>query len=274
MTRHAWVLAVLLVSGCRNMRDVTGIRDYTVDPTIIYEEVKFKDVVANPGAYKSMHVEFDALFYRHDETVWNHFYTPFIPEDYKSFSAWVPEARIWEVDGWVSSVPTLYMRKQLKYMPELLEATPYALVRLSGTVVTDYENRPWIDVHRVSIRDREVFTEASLRMMIAGMTDAHERRPAPARERLEQALKGKLSPEARYLTHMKLGQLYEDANDFVKAMQHFTAALSLKANDPAAREGYERNFKFEERRKQIEAQREEEERKAREKKKDEPKKQP
>ncbi len=271
MTRGLLVL-LLVGSGCKLERELTGRRDYAIDPTVEYREVLLRDIVAHPSSFKMMDVDFEALFHRHDETIWNHFYTPFVNEDYKSFSVWTPDARIWETDGWLSSVPTLYMRKQLKYITELLEATPYSRVRIRGSIKTDYENRPWIDVHRVSVGERDVFTEESLRLMISGLTDASERRPAPARDKLERALPGRLSVEARYVTHMKLGQLYEDLNDFVRAMSHFQKALDTRSDDPAAKEGYARNFKFEERRRQIEAQREEEERRARDKKKEEPKK--
>lgn len=263
MTRGAWLLAVAILtgSGCKVESFVSGRRDFAIDPTIEYREVVFRDLVAHPSSFKLMPVDFQALFYRHDETIWNHFYTPFVAEDYKSFSVWIADTRIWEVDGFLASVPTLYMRKDVPYIDELLEAKPYSIVRIRGVVKTDYENRPWIDVHRIGTVERDVFTEESLRLMVAGMTDAAERRPAPARERLEQALKGRLSDEARYVAHMKLGQLYEDLNDFVKAMNHFQRAQDYKSNDAAAREGYQRNFQFEERRRQIEAKREEEERK-------------
>ena len=262
MTRGGWraAIALLAAGGGKIEQTISGRRDFTIDPTIEYQEVKFKEVVDKPSAFKGLNIDFPALFYRHDETVWNHFYTPFVSEDYKSFSVWFPETRIWELNGFLSSIPTLYLRKECGYIAELLEARPYSLVRIRGVVRTDYENRPWIDVHRVNTIEADVFTEESLRSMIAGMNDARERRPAPARERLEAALKGKLSAAARFDAHMKLGQLYEDINDFVKAMAHFQSALSLRAGDTAAREGYERNFKWEEQRRQIEARREAEER--------------
>lgn len=268
MTRGMWVAMLLLlaVAGCAAERTISGRRDYSIDPTLDYKKVALTRIVADPSAYKGLDVEFDGMFYRREETIWSHYYTPFVPEDYLSFSLWPVDARVWELEGRLQAVPTLYMRKTNEEMQELLAVRPYDRVLITGNLKSDYEGRPWIEVHSVDVIEREVFTQDSLRLLVAGLTDAVENRPAPARERLERAVKGPLSAEARYVAHLTLGRLYEEANDFVRAMSHFGWAEDVRPDDPAATEGYERNQKREERRRQIEEGKEPEEKKPEEKK--------
>jgi hypothetical protein len=258
MKRGALVALVLLGSliGCAVERTVSGRRDFTVDPTIQYTLVTFPDLLAHPTAYRAMNVEFEAMFYRHDESIWCSFYTQFNTTDYASFSAWKMESRVWELEGHLSSVATLYMRRSNGDLSDLVSCPPYSRVRLRGRVASDYENRPWIEVHELDVEQRDIFTSESLKLLVAGMTDASENRPAPSKEKLERALLMPLSNEARYVAHMTLGRLYEEGNDFVRAMSHFDGAGDVKSGDSAAVEGYQRNEKLEERRQEIEEKRE------------------
>lgn len=254
MTRGLWIAAVALIvgSGCEVERTISGRRDFTVDPTLKYKEVAFKDIVRSPASYKGLDVQFEAMFYKREETVWSHFYTPFHQDDYVSFSVWPLDARIWELDGHLGSVPTLYVRKTNDYMTDFLECEAYSRVIVKGNIRSDYETRPWIEVHRVEMEQQDIFTPESLRNLISGLTDASERRPALARERLEKAIQGPMSNEAHYVANMTLGRLYEEANNFVRAEYFFDRALDHKPEDAAAKEGVERNQRFEERRRQIE----------------------
>jgi len=254
MTRTLWVVAVCLSVwvGCAAEKVISGRRDFSIDPTLDHKPVSLAQLVASPSSYKGLDIVFEGLYNRREETIWNHFYTPFVPEDYTSFSVWSPEARVWELGERLNSVPTLYLRKTSEEMHALLKVRPYDRVRIWAQVKSDYENRPWMDVHEVDIVQRQVFTDESLRNLVSGLAEAAERKPAPAKEQLEKGIQGPLSNEARYVAHMTLGRLYEESNDFVRAMEHFSRAEGLKDDDPAALEGIERNRRFEERRRQIE----------------------
>lgn len=258
MTRvvPAVVLVFLSIAGCAAERTISGRRDFSIDPTLDHKRVALTDLVASPSSYKGTDVEFEGMFYRRDETIWNHFYTPFVADDYLSFSAWPVDARVWELSGRLTAVPTLYLRKTSEKMHDLLEVRSYDRIQIRGQVKSDYENRPWIEVHDVKILQREVFTLESLRHLVSGMTEVAEKRPAPAKDRLENAVRGTLSDEARYVAHMALGRLYEESNDFVRAMEHFSRAEGIKDEDPEAHEGYERNRRFEEARQRIEEMKE------------------
>jgi hypothetical protein len=233
-------------------RFVSGRRDFTVDPTISYKKATLPDLVSSPTTYKGADVEFEGLFYRKDETIWNHFYTPFTNDNYTSFSVWPLDARVWTLEGRLTAVPTLYMRKNNSYLHDLMETRAYSRVVVTGRVLVDYENRPWIEVHRCAVTQPDIFTTDSLRILVGGLTDAAEKRPATAKEKLEQAIEMPLSPEARYVAHMTLGRLYEESNDFVQAANNYDRAEDVRPGDRAAMEGGDRNRKLEERRRQIE----------------------
>ncbi len=247
MARRVFLVASMVVFvGCAHTshpKYPLGDRDYNADPSRTYHKVDLASLVANPSTGSC--VEFWAIFNRRDENIWSPLYTPFTSEDYVSFSVWSPDARLWEVEGRQSSVPTLYMAKVHPNLEMLMKLDRYTLVRVVGVVTSSNFNRPWITVERL-VPDRRgmVYDEESLRRLMSGLEDA-AKAPASAIRNLDLALNGRLHTSARALAHVVLGDLYEKraaaSRDFWKqALNHYDAAVMLDPSSRAAREGYDR----------------------------------
>jgi hypothetical protein len=247
-TLAAVFIAVLTVAaGCHHIPDAgrLGMRDYGVDPSIKHIPSNLSDLVKNPSV--DMHVVFEAIFDRHDEKIWSPLYTPFTPEDYASFSAWPPEARLWELEGRQSSVATFFMAKQHPNFAAMKKLSRYQHVQFKGTVRSIFgdPSRPWIEIASVTVLGQSaVYDDESLRRLIFGMEDS-AKAPAAAIMNLDMALRGRLHTPARVVAHAALGDLYEKraavTREFWKnAFDHYDAAVHLDPSQKACRAGLDR----------------------------------
>jgi hypothetical protein len=109
--RRFTVVAALTAAGLATGCGIAGERpegyekrDYHVDPSIKFRPVSLAEIVRNPQWNAG--VEFDAIFNRRDENVWQAYYTPFRAGEYKSFSVWPADAQMWDSRGRGRSIPT------------------------------------------------------------------------------------------------------------------------------------------------------------------------
>ncbi len=242
----SWLVTVAALAGCASGGAVDfamGHRDYSVDPSARYQRFDFGRLVQTPQ--QGLECAFTAMFDRHDEKIWQPFYTSFSPEDFVSFSAWPPNARVWEIKGRQSSVPTLFFRKTGPHLDQLMHVQRYQLVELRGVVRSTFEGRPWIEVYYVlPITGGPIYSDRAVRHLFAGMTDA-EANPASAIKNIDMAIAtGELPDPALAGAYAKLGDIYskraeKNPAEWERARDNYEQALEYGPMDKAAREGYD-----------------------------------
>ena len=128
--------------------DQTG-RDFKIDPGRTYNDVAFDDLVASPTSYKFRHIRFMARLDQRNETIFVPMYGVFKQEDHTAFSLWSVDAPVWEKKARDSSLPTFYMRKDNPALDQLEKLDQFDEVSLRGTVLGDFENVPFVEIHYI-----------------------------------------------------------------------------------------------------------------------------
>ncbi|MBV8879343.1 MAG: tetratricopeptide repeat protein [Planctomycetaceae bacterium] len=216
-------------------------RDFRRDLVGPFNEVPLKTVISNPTAYKYTHVRFDAVLNRVGERGFIPFLTTFDPENFVGFSVWSNDAKLWQSDDRAHSYPLLFLRKDSPSIGDLFTAGRFSLVRISATVMSDYEMKPWLLVNRVEVLESSVYTEDALADLAMAKEALAAKKPAVAIRHYEDALKGIWTTSLRLEIHLTLARLYEGRGDLEAALTHYKGALT---NDPAneeALQGVERN---------------------------------
>ncbi|MBI2933815.1 MAG: hypothetical protein HYY16_19400 [Planctomycetes bacterium] len=239
-------LSALAIVGCHYASRMISTRDYRSDPTAKFRDVDLSILVRNPQAAGD--VEFDAIFRQHNEVVWAPHFTVFTPEDFASFSVWPISAPLWEASGRVSYVPTLYIHKEAN--PDFdgyLLLRKYERVHIRGTVRSDFENRPWIEIVSIRSTGDFVYSDKALSHLLAGLRDADEKRHASAIQHLTKALEGPLGVPAQFAVYMKLGWLFEwraattrNVSDWEDAHYYYELAVALQPHEHEAIQALQR----------------------------------
>lgn len=215
-------------------------RDFERDPGKRYMDVDFKDILAHPGAYKSVDVRFSAIYNRKGEETFVAMYGPVRPEDYVAFSLWPVGGRLWTLEDRLTSVPTFYLRKDNPDVPTLAALERYSIVIVRGRIITDFQKLPFLEVHYIEVDQGPVYTDDAIAGMVAGMQEAAEKRPSNAIVSLEAALMGTLPSVARASIHFQLGALYEERGEFAVGLRHYSAAIDQGGAAAPANDGINR----------------------------------
>jgi tetratricopeptide (TPR) repeat protein len=218
-----------------------------------YKAVTLKELSANAASYKHMDVKFTAIFNRRNEGIFVPFLTTFRQEDYIAFSAWDSSARLWEEADRMSFVPTLYLRKDAIDTAVITNAQRYALFEVRGNVMGDFDDRPFLLVQWVTQLDQPIYTDESLASLSAGLTALSQKRPAVAIDKLEKALAGVWSRDARLKIHLDLAGLYAERGDWEAAILHYEGALANDPENASAKAGLDKARAELERKRAIEA---------------------
>lgn len=218
-----------------------------------FKEVSLRELSANPTSYKYMSVKFTAIFNRRNESIFVPFLTVIRSDVNMAFSAWPSEARIWEESDRLSFVPTIYIRKDHVDVSVITEATRYALFEVRGIVMSDFDDRPFIEVSWLTQIEPAIYTDEGLASLNGGLTAIAQKRPAVAIDKLEMALTGVWSRAARLKIHLDLAVLYGDRGDWDAAVLHYEAALANDAENAVAKAGIEKARLELERKKALEA---------------------
>lgn len=244
MTRRimliATVAAAWLSAGCGAIGDrPEGYekRDYVVDPSLRFRPVPLTDIVRNPQ--EGAPVEFSAMLNRRDENVWQPYYTPFRPGDYKSFSVWPDDAAVWDPRGRGRSIPTLYLSVDSPEIADLYTVERYSPVRIRGVVRSSFDSRPWIQVHYVDQVGSPWFSDESLGHLIRGL-DEGQTNGVKGVALLEAALDGPLSPAAEAAAWKGLGWIHLSRKQYSDAEDCYGRALDAMPGDRQAADGLSR----------------------------------
>lgn len=178
-------------------------RDYQVDPTKDYRNVKLESVMADPTGYKLVDIIFDAVFHR-NENMWVAYYTHFSPEGYHSFSVW-PD--LYDGKSFAGDLPFLFMAKDNPQSKTLLSLKPYTPVRVYGKVIYDFGDYPWIEVYFVKPMGEPLFTDKALRSLLLGLSASQAQKKDEAVLRLQDALNDGLPARAKETATAELARL-------------------------------------------------------------------
>jgi hypothetical protein len=212
-------------------------RDFIVDPGIRFRPTSLREIVGNPQ--QDAEVKFDALLNKRDETIWQAYYTPFRPGEFKSFSVWPIDAAVWDPRGRGRSIATLYVAADSPEIADLYAMERYTPVRISGVVKSTFDSRPWIQVHYVEEIDAPWFSEESLGHLIRGM-DAARANAGQAMSLLDDALDGPLSPAGQAAAWKAKGHIHLAQKQYSEAESCYTHALEAMPGDRAAVDGLRR----------------------------------
>jgi len=205
-----------------------------------FADVPMKEVVANATAYKHVNVRFDAILNRVGEKAFVPFWTTLESERYISFSAWPGDAKLWIPEERGRAHQLFFCDKKGPNIQGLVTAPRFSVVRISGTVMGDYELKAWIEVNRVEVIDNAVYTDDALIDMGLGKVAVQEKKPAVAIRHFEAALGGIWTTSLRLEIHLTLGRLYEGRGDLANALVHYDGALTNSPDNAEAQAGYDR----------------------------------
>ncbi|HEY3226255.1 MAG TPA: hypothetical protein VGK61_04570 [Planctomycetota bacterium] len=243
MTRRIMLLAALAAAGLSASCGAVGgrpegfeRRDYNTDPSLRFQRVSLDEIMRNP---QEGPVEFDAILNRRDESVWQPYYTPFRPGDFKSFSVWPADAAVWETNGRARSIPSLYIANDSPEIGTLYEIERYAPVRIRGVVRSAFDSRPWIQVMYVESIGSPWFNDEALAALIRGLEDVPTN-AARAMTRLNDALYGPLSPTGRAAAWKGMGWIHLSRKQYQEADNCYTRALGESPGDRQAADGLRR----------------------------------
>jgi len=215
-------------------------RDFRRNLVGPFAEVSMKDVIANPSAYKFVNVRFDAILNKVGEKGFVPFWTTFEAERYISFSAWPGDAKLWMAEERGRSHPLFFVDKRGPNVLDLVTAGRFSVVRISGTVMGDYELKAWIDVNRIEVIEQSVYTDDALSDMGLAKVAMAEKKPAVAIRHFEGALKGIWTTPLRLEIHLTLAKLYEGRGDLQMALEHYRGAELNAPDNEEALQGIER----------------------------------
>lgn len=205
-----------------------------------YKEVSLREIMANAASYKHVDVQFTALFNRRNEQIFVPLLTTMNPQTMTAFSAWPSDARLWEEQDRLTQVPTLYITKNHDDMTVLSGLDRYALVMIRGHVLGDFDDRPLVEVYWLEELEPAVYTDEGLASYNAGLAALQQKRPAVAIEKLEKALAGVWTRDARLRIHLELAALYGERGDWEAAAMHYEGALANDPDNAAALAGLEK----------------------------------
>jgi tetratricopeptide (TPR) repeat protein len=215
-------------------------RDFRRNLVGPFAEVSMKDVISHPSAYKFVNVRFDAILNKVGEKAFVPFWTTFEAERYIGFSAWPGDAKLWMAEERGRSHPLFFVDKRGPNVQDLVTAGRFSVVRISGTVMGDYELKAWIEVNRVEVLEQSVYTEEALASMGLAKVAVAEKKPAVAIRHFENSLKGIWTTQLRLEIHLTLAKLYEGRGDLQKALEHYRGAELNAPENVEALEGIDR----------------------------------
>jgi tetratricopeptide (TPR) repeat protein len=215
-------------------------RDFRRDLVGPFIEVPMKDVIANPTAYKFVHVRFDAILNKVGEKGFIPFWTTFEAEKFLAFSAWAGDAKLWQADERGRSHPLFFVKKNGPNVEDLVTAGRFSLVRISGTVMGDYELKAWIEVNRVEVIEPNVYTDEALVDLGLAKQALADKKPAVAIRHFENALLGIWTTPLRLEIHLTLARLYEGRGDLQMALEHYRGAEANAPDNDEALQGIAR----------------------------------
>jgi len=128
--------------------------------------VKLEDLIKDPHGWKGKEVTFVCVFHK-VSTIFNPYYTRFVPSEYVNFSAWPLSKKLWVKEDYLGSHKFLFLEKDHKHYDELMKLTKFTRLKLTGYVQSTFKESPWIEVRRIEVLSGAI-TKAALKEIILG----------------------------------------------------------------------------------------------------------
>jgi len=132
-----------------------------------YAHVSLREVRNNPTSFKSNKVAFKCRLNK-VENQYAPFYTPFTPDRYLQVSCWGPESLVFAEKDRLDLFPNLFARRDMKWVPDLLETRRYSWIYVWGEVRNDFNETPWIEILDFEVMSEKSFTDVTLGAAIRG----------------------------------------------------------------------------------------------------------
>lgn len=202
------------------LSDIGKHRDYKIDPSKKFKAVTLRDVVSKPVEYKGLDILFSAVFHKYED-VFVPFYTQFAPEEYISFSIWIPEAKVWDIAERKKDIPFIYVKKPNPYITDFLNIKEYTPIEICGIVQSDFNGYPWIEASYIKTLGNPLYTKETLYHMITGFDETIQEKDTSAIEHLKTALSLNPPPEAETAIRTHIAVISERGKDYITTREQY-----------------------------------------------------
>jgi len=188
----------------------------------------------NPDAFKNVWVTFDIQFGGFS-TVYNPFFTRFVPTDYVGLAAWGAEQEIWKLEEFRKDFHFLFVDKRSSAATPLYKLKKYQRARLVGLVRNTFQGTAWIEITELKPLPKSL-DEATLFHMVRGETFMKEGKWKAARSQLLQASASPNAPgKVKGVIWSDLASCYMKMGDFPQAQKALALAKQAWPDYPQTR---------------------------------------
>lgn len=160
-------------------------------------QVDLRSLVASPGNYDGMRVQFRAIFVERGD-LFDPFHTRFREEEYLNVIVWDDQSHIWTPEIRANAVSGLYYRKTREHTEVVAGLKKYQPIDVIGYVVSSYGGEPWVDVHSITVVEKSgAHSDASVFLLQQGASLAEEGVHDLADQNFASALVIPLADDAR-----------------------------------------------------------------------------
>ena len=187
----------------------------------------------NPDAFKNVWVTFDIQF-GGLSTVYNPFFTRFVPTDYVGLAAWGVEQEIWKLEEFRKDYQFLFVDKRSSAAIPLYKLKKYQRARVVGLVRNTFQGTAWIEITEIRPLPKSL-DETTLFHMVRGETFLKEGKWKAARSQLLQASASPNAPgKVKGVIWSDLAQCYLKLGDFPQARKALAMAKQAWPKNPQA----------------------------------------
>ena len=156
-----WVLAGMLIVLLEPAVDA-GWWDSMSDA----KPVKLEELLKDPHGWKGKEVSFICTFHK-VSTLFNPYYTRFVPDEYVNFAVWPLTTKLWVKDQYLDSHKFVFLEKGHKQYEKLMELEKFTRLKLTGYVQSSFKSTPWIEIRHIEVLSGGI-SKGSLKYIILG----------------------------------------------------------------------------------------------------------
>ena len=197
------------------------------------KETTLSAIRNNPDAFKNVWVTFDIQF-GGLSTVYNPFFTRFVPTDYVGLAAWGTEQEIWKLEEFRKDFHFLFVDKRSSAAIPLYKLKKFQRARVIGLVRNTFQNTAWIEITEIHPLPKSL-DEATLFHLARGETFLKEGKWKAARSQLLQASASPKTPgRVKGVIWSDLAECYMKLGDFPQARKALAMAKQAWPKEPRA----------------------------------------
>ncbi len=187
------------------------------------KETTLSAIRDNPEAFKNVWVTFEIQF-GGLSTVYNPFFTRFVPTDYVGLSAWGTEQEIWKLEEFRKDFHFLFVDKRSSAAIPLYKLKKFQRARVVALVRNTFQGTAWIEITELTPLPKSL-DEATLFHMVRGETLMKEGKWKAARAQLMKASASPNAPgKVKGVIWSDLAVCYTKTGDFPQARKALALA--------------------------------------------------